>query len=234
MLCINAVFLIIAISLPWYGIVENNVPHPTAHNDTTAKIVGVFYWTGYSQAVAPTYTQSYGTHKRWDEFPTTGPKNIYHVCMAMTILALIFSVGLAFLVLVGEMLHDSRRWFDLVCCGKTKWILFAISLIIVAFVFLSWVIFFGFPKALGDDGSTCPDFAYVGNDRLWCDSFLGANSSVGRLNSQYAWAPSIGWVFAVLSMVWALGVSFFLFIVKPAEHYQQLGDDDKYGDRRYH
>lgn len=225
MLCINAIFLIISLSLPWYGIVQNNVPHPTSHNDTMAAVVGVFYWTGYTTAVAPNYTQSYASHKSWDEFPTNGPKNIYMACMAFTLLALIFSVGLAFFVLIASMLRNSRRWFDLVCCGKTKWILFGVSLVIVGFVFLSWVIFFGFSKALGDDGSICPDAAYVGTNRLWCGSFLGANASLGRLHSQYAWAPSIGWIFAVFSMVWALGVSFFLFIVKPAEHYQKLGEE---------
>jgi len=225
MLCFLAVFLIISLSLPWYGIVQNNVPHPRSDSDTMAALVGVFYWTGYSTAVAPNYTQSYASHKSWDEFPTNGPKNIYMACMAFTLLALIFSVGLAFFVLVASMLRNSRRWFDLVCCGKTKWILFGVSLVIVGFVFLSWVIFFGFSKALGDDGSICPDPAYVGENRLWCGAFLGANASLGRLHSQYAWAPSIGWVFAVFSMVWALGVSFFLFIVKPAEHYQKLGEE---------
>jgi len=230
MLCINVIFLIIALSLPWYGIVQNNVPYPTSMNSTYAATVGVFYWTGYTTAVAPNYTQSFASHKSWDEFPTNGPKNIYLACMAFALLALIFSAVLAFFVLVGSVVKSSRQRFDLICLGKTKWILFGVSLLIVGFVFLSWVIFFGFSTALGNDGSICPDPSYVGTNRLWCGSFIGANSSIGALKSQYAWAPSIGWIFAVFSMVWALGVSFFLFIVKPSEAYQKMGE--KGGDKR--
>jgi len=231
MLLLMIVFLIVSVSLPWYGIVETGVPWPpeTALNvtDQSATIVSVFYWTGYSAAIDPNYTTALTEHKPWGDFAVSTPKDIYMACMAMCLLALFTSVGLAFLILIGLMINESRRWMDLVCCGKTKWVVFAVSTIVCAFIFLAWVVFFGFTKALRDEGSLCPDERYTGlKNRMWCDTFFGNNKSVGALASSYTWAPSVGWIFCVLSLVWALGVSFFLFIVKPREHYQQLGGDD--------
>jgi len=231
MLSINVIFLIIALTLPWYSIIQKNVPYPTYTNNTVATIVGVFYWTGYSTAVSPNYTSAFVANRGWNAFPTDGPKNIYMISMALTILALIGSMVLAFFVLVAAMMKNSRRWFDLVCFGKTRWVLFGSSLLIVGLIFLAWVIFFVFPTALGKDGTICPNPNYVGNNiGLWCSSFVGANVTVGRLGSQYAWAPSVGWVFAVFSMVWALGAAFFLFIVKPADYYEKVGESGS--DRR--
>jgi hypothetical protein len=232
MLIFMVVFLIVSLSLPWYGIVETNAPWPpeTAANVTNqaASIVSVFYWTGYSSAIDPNYTAALTQHKAWAEFAISSPKDIYMACMAMCLLALFTSVGLGFLILIGEIINESRRWMDLVCCGKTKWVVFAVSTIVVAFIFLAWVVFFGFTKALADEGSLCPDERYVGyGNRMWCETFFGTNIT-GSLHSQYTWAPSVGWIFAVMSMVWALGVSFFLFIVKPKTYYEQVGDNDDY------
>ncbi len=226
-------FLVVSLLTPWFKIDEVMVPYPTTSDNVTVDRTSTFGWTGVKQIIRPTDISKpqFTVTVPWSEFPTTKVEDTFFASMAMAVVSIILSVLLVVFVVFAQ------NCLQMLAGSKTKWIIFGISLVIILFVFLSWFLLFGLPDSMRDDEYLCPDETYIGTSvwddahKLWCSTFIGKKSNVGRFNSSYSWGPQTGWVLAIIASGWSFCASFFFFIVQPIRHQPLLGDE-KY--RLYH
>jgi len=228
-------FEIVAIASPWYAVAAAGLPPPW---DT---LTAVFWWGGmeglYSPPIVPgTSERAYTIY--WSSMITTLPKDVYMSSIAMCFLALFFDLALGFIIFFGQICKGTSRILNMMFCGLFKWVVVAVAGFVCVLVILSWTIFFAFNSAL-NDAKLCPGTtAYTPNpfpyiltssnysncppERLWCDSFANSRLSFGV--TSWIWAPSIGWIFALVSTVLAFYILGIELTVGTGSDYETIGE----------
>jgi len=226
-------FEVVAIAAPWYAVLATGLPPPP---DT---LTAVFWWGGmeavYSPPIVPP-ERSYTIY--WADMITTQPKDVYMSSIAMCFLALFFDLALCFIIFFGQICKGTSRILNMMFCGLFKWVVVAVSGFVLLLVILSWTIFFAFNAAL-NNAKLCPGttayspgpFPYISAgsnysncppERLWCDSFANSRLTYGVTN--WIWAPSIGWIFALVSTVLAFYVLVIELTVGTGSDYETIGE----------
>eukprot|EP01087_Luapelamoeba_hula_P005378 TRINITY_DN1545_c0_g1_i1.p1 TRINITY_DN1545_c0_g1~~TRINITY_DN1545_c0_g1_i1.p1 ORF type:complete len:300 (-),score=31.43 TRINITY_DN1545_c0_g1_i1:199-1098(-) len=220
--------LIAAIASPWYALAATNLPKPWD------SMTAYFWWNGMEGLYSPALVGNERTHNiAWSEMVTSMPKDVYMGAIALSFLALFFDTALMFIIFFGQICKNTTRILNMMFCHMFKWIVVLVCFIIVVLCNLSWIIFFAFPSAL-NDAKLCPGTtAYpvnpfpLGNstciEKLWCDSF--ANSRLNAADTNWVWAPSVGWIFALIGSAFAFFIIAVQLTVPTGQnHYEDIGD----------
>jgi len=225
---------IVAVAAPWYAVAGTNLPKPH-FCDNCLSLTAVFYWSGMEAVYAPPLIgneRSY--YLNWGDMISTMPKDVYMGSIAMSFLALFAGIAQFFVIFFGYICPGTARMVQVMFCGFFKWVVVALCFAILALTILSWTIFFAFNAALSN-GQVCPGTtAYtpspfpVANgtvfaEPLWCDSF--ANSRLLAGTADWVWAPSLGWIFALIATVAAFYVLCIMLTVEPGVgSYEAIGE----------
>jgi len=208
---ITVICLIIAVSSPWYTIVE------TIDSDVGGGVkIMVFYWRGVNFVIDPDHGDSSNDWTDWsdveDQFGSKKPYSVYMASMSFTILALIATFGIIILILFGLIIHSTRHIFENVCHHFLKWIVVVCIVISILFIIISWAVFISFPKAL-DDTILCP------TEDDFCSTFIGSKSD-GDLT--VVWTGTVGWIFAVIATFPAIVSLVLAVLVKKWDNYDHI------------
>jgi hypothetical protein len=239
------VFMIISIALPWYGWVidvEETLPTNTSMNVDGALAV-VWYWQGiYVQINADegSSLKHVDLNKRtfsWSEMQhSTHVKQVYMLSMAFSILAFFFALLVCGCLMFCLIVTKTRDLCQRLVGNKAKWIVFALTLFAFLMSVLSWSLFFRFPDAMSQDGF-CPDGNFFSDfdNELWCSRIVGLdnfkqvvlhlawqpNFSDMIVDCKVAWAPSVGWLFAVIGSILLIPICVLIAFTKTQSFYER-------------
>jgi len=147
------------------------------------------------------------------------PKDVYMSSMAMGFLALFSMCLLIALIFCGFIWHITERTIQIMFFGYFKWVVILLCFANFILSVVSWTVFFAFPDSLynagicpGSTSYSPPPFPFVNGtlyfDPMFCLSI--ANSRYAFVGGFWVWAPSLGWIFAIICTVLS---SFVLFIM---------------------
>jgi len=220
-----------ALATPWYALGGTSLPPPW---DTMSAL---FYWGGFEGFYSPPLIPGSNTRTYnipWSEMKSTLPKDVYMTCIAMCFLSLFSMILLCFLIFFGFVFPQTERVIKIMFFGQFKWICVILCYINFLLVLLSWVLFFAFSYALSE-ADLCPGSnTYVPSpfpfsnktthfEPLWCDSFANNRFTYGAV--KWVWAPSLGWIFALISTVFSFTVLSIMLTVPtrdPKSDYQRI------------
>jgi len=234
------VFLLVAIILPWYSwVIDVNETLPSNSSmNVDGDIAVLWVWKGiYVQIRADDGSSlshlDINQHSiSWSEMEhKEHVQSIYMASMAFAIITFIVALVLAACILFCLVITRSRELCQRVFCNRAKWYVFGLCVLTLLLSFISWTVFFGFPGALKKD-HLCPNgnFFTDFSDDLWCSEsdivgvakYTAAHLALAwqpdfepvAVNCRVAWSPSIGWLFALISSILLLPISFLILISK--------------------
>ncbi|ELR19713.1 uncharacterized protein ACA1_200100 [Acanthamoeba castellanii str. Neff] len=214
------IFFIVALALPWYGIAERGTYSLPGSNTTSeGDLISSFYWTGFVIYINPKDGSDSTEEYSWNDLKeisgksSNRPQTVYFACMALAGVSLVLSILVSCFIFCCLMRRSARRSLEESCGNCPKWSIFLASLLSFLTAVASWGALFAFPTALDDiDFLKC-------KGEYWCGSFVGSKD-IGSDSNLY-WAPSIGWVFAVMASVWGL-IGCALALLVPKTHQYTL------------
>jgi len=169
---------------PWYlWQIDDN------KNDVHADYL--FYWSG---------AEKYVVNKTHHSHETIGWSDLgddaHHFYVASNVMAIFGFLGTWILTgcLIVGMLQTKRtnENFSAFLWGNIKWFIFGLTILLLLFSVISWMIFFGFNRKLNcADGYSDP-----------CHKFAGSKTYRTALTGdeiKMTWGPSLGWIFALLT-----------------------------------
>jgi len=240
-------FLVIALVLPWDNqVVEIERTHGKPNVD--GRLVGAWTWRGLILGVSPANkASSLGQVSRsqlveWDKLPSdthgSHARRVYISSMFFTLMALLSSVMLFIVLVFGLIVRRTSAGCSHLFQGRPKWAAVAIGLIIFVFTAVAWGLFMRFPRALDNDG-LCADVLFDVEDELWCAShslagsqslhnvpfklvWQNSNTTV-PVDAHFAWAPSVGWIFCVVSSGLVLLCMVFIGLINTTKREDPLG-----------
>ena len=211
------VFLVVSFSTPWYSVEGIGISYLTPpYVDTVA---GVFYWNGLNLVYSPPLNNTIREKVLgWEAMGDAMPKNVYMASMSMIILSFAVTTVLQLVILFGLVCKPTGRLLNLIACGFFKYIITSISFLNLLLLICSWSAFMAFNEGLYradlclgsiyfPAGRNMTDDSAIGlNYGLWCCGLEG-HRAMGT--GQWVWAPSIGWVFSIISTIFA----FVMFMI---------------------
>jgi len=216
----TCIFELIALAAPWYALAATALPPPW---DT---MTAVFYWSGMEGLYSPPLVGNVRSYNiPWSTMISTMPKDVYMASMAFVFLAFFSGLILMAMIFFGMVFTRTSRIVQLMTGQWYKWIVVAACYLHFFCVLIAWTVFFAFPGGL-KSANLCPGTAdyspspfpfanqTVYFEPLWCDSFT--NNRFTYAGTQWVWAPSVGWIFALIATVPCL-VTLFVMETVPTK-----------------